>query len=137
MYGKLGNNARKEDFVKYKVLFYAFISSQKAASAHEKCRPIRTAFYITKSDKVEHQRQHDKRECEPLRHLRKLSIKRLGLALLEERFRATGDRAGKTGALTALHENDNGDSKTGENLKNGEDDSESRHIFQSFRFSTN
>ena len=45
--------------------------------------------------------------------------------------------AGETCALTALHEDDDHDGQTGENLKNSKDDGESRHVFQSFRFYTN
>lgn len=65
-----------------------------------------------KSDEVQNERQNDENKCEPFGHLRKLRVKGLVLTLGEESLGAAGDRARKTGALAALHEHDNGDSKT-------------------------
>lgn len=95
-----------------------------------------SAFYLIKLDQVEYQREKNKRKCKPFGHLCKLGIESLCLALGEEGLSAAGDRAGQTCALTALHKHDNGDSKTGDNLKNSEDNGERRHLFQSFRFYT-
>ena len=93
--------------------------------------------YRSGLNEIENERENNKDECEPLGHLCKLCIKRLGLALGEEGLSTTGNGTGKAGALTTLHKHDNGNGETGENLKNSEDDGESRHIFQSFRFLQN
>ena len=89
------------------------------------------------SDAIEHERQHNKDESKPLGHLCKLCVQRLCLALGEEGLCAAGDRTGQAGTLAALHKNDDGHSKTGENLKNREDNSKGRHLFQSFPSCTN
>ena len=59
------------------------------------------------------------------------------LAFAKESVSAAGNSTGETCALAALHEDDDHDGQTGENLKNSKDDGESRHVFQSFRFYTN
>lgn len=89
------------------------------------------------SDEIEHERQHNKDESKPLGHLCKLCVQRLSLALGEKGLCAAGDRTGQAGTLAALHKNDDGHSKTGENLKNREDNSKGRHLFQSFPSCTN
>ena len=86
--------------------------------------------------KVQNESKQNKGEGKPLGSLCQLCVKSLALALTEEGICAAGDGTGETSALTALHENDDHDGQTGENLKNSKDDSESRHVFQSFRFYT-
>lgn len=94
-------------------------------------------IYINTSDQVQQQGQQNKGQSEPLGGLGQLCVPGLGLALGEEGLRAAGDGAGKSCALTALHQNNNGDGQAGEKLKNGENDGEYRHLFQSFRYFTN
>jgi len=86
---------------------------------------------------VQNKGKHNKDEGKPLGSLSQFCIKSLALALAKESICAAGDGTGETGALAALHKNDDHDGQTGENLKNSKDDGESRHVFQSFRFYTN
>ena len=99
--------------------------------------PLSQTRELIKSDKVENESQEYKCESKPLGELCQLRIQSLRLALAEESIGTAGNCTGETGALTTLHENDDHDGQTGENLKNGEDNGESRHLFQSFRFYTN
>lgn len=102
-------------------------------------RPFVTGqvHYAIISDQVQQQGQQNEGQSEPLGGLSQLCVPGLGLALGEEGLRAAGDGAGKTRALAALHQNDNGDGQAGEKLNNGENYGEYRHLFQSFRYFTN
>ena len=93
--------------------------------------------YDITSDQVQQQGQQNEGQSEPLGGLGQLCVPGLGLALGEEGLRAAGDGAGKSCALAALHQNDNRDGQAGDELKNGENDGEYRHLFQSFRYFTN
>ena len=48
---------------------------------------------------IQHQRENDERERDPLGHLRQSTVKRFRLTLGEEGLRAAGDSAGQTGAF--------------------------------------
>lgn len=73
------------------------------------------------------QRQQNERQAKPFGHLGKLRIQRLSLALRHESLGAAGDDAGKAGALAGLHQNNQRNSKTGEQLKHRQNDFDSRH----------
>ena len=85
-------------------------------------------FYF-ESDKVQNEGQHNERTGEPGRRLCQLFVPSLGLALGKEGLCAAGDGAGQPRALTALHQYDSGDGKTGKQLKNGENNVNSTHVF--------
>lgn len=87
----------------------------------------------TLSDEVENEGEQNENQSKPLGQLCELLVK--GLALTHEGFCTAGDNA-ETGTLTALEKNDDSNSKTGNNLKNSDDGSENRHLFQSFRLYT-
>ena len=66
-----------------------------------------------------------------------LCIQRLCLALAQEGLRAAGDGARQSGALTALHENDNGDCQSGQKLKYRENKLDSVHLYPILSMFTN
>ena len=81
----------------------------------------------------EHKGQNDKRQRDPFGHLRELRVPCLGLGLAgEESIRAAGDGAGEAGALAGLEDNDQYQKQGGEQLKNGKNDNQSRHMGSSF-----
>jgi len=86
---------------------------------------------------VQDKGEQNEDQCKPLGSLGQLGIEGLAFALAEESVSTAGDSTGETGTLAALHEDDDHNGQTGDNLKNSKDNGESRHVFQSFRFYTN
>ena len=83
---------------------------------------------------IQHQRENDERERDPLGHLRQSTVKRFRLTLGEEGFRAAGDSAGQTGAFSGLEQHDDDQEDTGEELDDGESKNKTVHEIQSFLF---
>ena len=83
---------------------------------------------------IQHQRENDERERDPLGHLRQSTVKRFRLTLGEESLRAAGDSAGQTGAFSGLEQHDDDQEDTGEELDDGESKNKTVHEIQSFLF---
>ena len=83
---------------------------------------------------IQHQRENDERERDPLGHLRQSTVKRFRLTLGEEGLRTAGDSAGQTGAFSGLEQHDDDQEDTGEELDDGESKNKTVHEIQSFLF---
>lgn len=84
------------------------------------------------SDQIQDESEEHKSKCKPLRHLGKLFIPGFCFALGEEVFSTAGNCTGKACAFATLHQNDNSNAETGENLKNCKEDFDTRHRYSTF-----
>ena len=66
---------------------------------------------------MERQGEDNERQSKPFSHLGELLVDCLSLALGKECLGAACDGTGQTGALAALHEDDDGNNKSGKNLQ--------------------
>ena len=87
-----------------------------------------------KSEQVEHQRQNDKAQGDPLGHLGQLGVQSLGLALGQEGIGSAGNGTAEAGALAGLKQNDRDQENTGEKLKNGKNRGLRVHLIQPFLY---
>ena len=71
---------------------------------------------------IQRKGEENERQGEPLSCLCKLCVPSLCFALAHKGFRTAGDGAGKSCAFAALKKNDDGNCKTGYELKNGENE---------------
>ena len=71
---------------------------------------------ITSADHVEHKRQHDENDSDPLRHLCELCVHGAGLVLRHIGVGSAGDGAGESGTLSGLEQNDDGKSDAEDEL---------------------
>ena len=85
------------------------------------------AFVRSGSDDVQDKGEHNEDEGKDRRELGELGVPGLGLSLGQEVVGAAGDRTGETGALSALHQNDHGEGKAGNQLKNRKNNGNGRH----------
>lgn len=99
-------------------------------TGRSKERPV---VRFTKLDEVEDQRQNDKGNGEPLRHLGKTGIPSFGLGFGHEGVRTAGDGTGQTRALAALEQDDHGHGEAGDKLEYGQ--SKLHNFFTLFKIS--